>query len=254
MIRNLLILVLLSSFSLNSPAKQTLIAAASSTQFALREIKQVFERETGLKVTLSFSSSGNLSRQILQGGPYQLFLSADQSYVEGLKQKHLTLDEGVIYAKGRLVFFTAKPLIYSNDFNEVTSALQTGKLNKLAIANPDHAPYGKAAYQVLENLHLLPSINERLVLGENVAQAAQFSISGAVQGGLISYSLALTPQLQSAGNYLLIPEHLHQPLKAKMVLLNNADATAKAFFQFLQSQTAQAIFERNGFVRDSRTE
>ncbi len=237
-------------FGLRCEAAPVLVAAASSTQFVLQDIKQSFERDTGLQVVFSFSSSGNLTRQILQGGPYQVFISADPSYVDHLDEQGLTLDSGVQFATGRLVLYIPNqtPIIPEPGLTGIKAVLNNPFLKRLAIANPQHAPYGMAANQVLQHLDLLAALQAKLVYGENVAQAAQFCTSGAVQGGLIAYSLTLTPKLKQFGQYVLIPEQLHQPLETKMVLLKSANRSAQKFFQYLQEEKAKLILERFGYT------
>ena len=237
----------------NSPVifSQTvpIIAAASSVKFALEEISKQFTQDSKLKVRLSFSSSGNLMRQIRYHSPFELFISADETYVFQLQQAGLTLNKGVRYARGRLVLFTAKNSSLKKDsqLNDVTLALQDGRLKRFAIANPDHAPYGRAAKQVLQNLGLWKMLQKKLILGENVAQAAQFSTIGRVQGGIFSYSFALQTQIKKKGDYILLPDSLHQPLLARMVLLKQAGSTAKIFYRYLQQEKARTIFEKYGF-------
>jgi molybdate transport system substrate-binding protein len=231
-------------FSKNTP----IIAAASSVQFALEEISQQFTQDHGLKVKFSFSSSGNLMRQIRYNSPFELFISADEESVFKLHRLGLTLGAGVQYARGRLVLFTAKdsPLKKDSQLRDVSQAIEEGRLKHFAIANPEHAPYGLAAQQVLQKLKLWDNIQQKLVLGENVAQAAQFSRRHAVQGGIIAYSLALKMKV-SAKRYLLLPPSLHAPLIARMALLKSAGTTARLFYDYLQQPKAQAIFQQNGF-------
>ena len=226
------------------------IAAASSVKFALQDIALVFHQDTGKTVRISYSSSGNLTRQIQQGGPFELFLSANARYVTQLYQQHKIQDQGTVYALGRLALLTTKDssLLLDEYLHGIKQALQKGQLKRFAIANPEHAPYGVAAREVLQKLNLWKLVQPDLVLGENVAQAAQFASSGAAQVGLISYSLALAPALQNRTRSLLIPATLHQPLQQTMVLLNNAGATAKLFFHYLQQDKARTILSRYGYT------
>ncbi|HLW12848.1 MAG TPA: molybdate ABC transporter substrate-binding protein [Casimicrobiaceae bacterium] len=225
------------------------IAAASDLQFALPDIAVAFERATGQSVRLSFGSSGNFRQQIADGAPFDLFLSADASYADALVRERRTLDAGVIYAIGRLALFVANdsPIAPDAELRGVAAALAAGRVSKFAIANPAHAPYGRAAQQVLTHAGLWRSIEPHLVLGENVSQAAQFAASGAAQGGIIAYSLVRAPGIAQRGRYALLPASGHDPLVQKMVLLQRADATARAFYAFLQQPAARAIFERYGF-------
>ena len=231
-------------------AEMPIIAAASSTQFALEEISREFTAETGLRIKISYGSSGNFTRQIAQAAPFEMFISADEAYVTKLEKLELTLDKGSVYATGRVVLFVPRNSSIKADkaLLDLKAALKDGRLKRFAIANPQHAPYGSAAKDVLISRGLWDDIQPNLILGENVAQAAQFSSSGTTQGGLFSYSFALAPTVKSLGYFVLLPASLHQPFHARMVLLKQAGATAKAFYQFLQSTKARSIFDRSGFL------
>lgn len=233
----------------SAQAKTPLIAAASSLRYVMPRLEQAFIEQGGGKIRLSYGSSGNLSRQIAQGAPHEVFLSADTSYVSVLIDAGLTKDKGHIYAYGRLSLIATKSsklAVYKN-FESLKQALISKDLKHFAIANPQHAPYGRAARQVLEHAGLWQKIQPFLVFGENVAQTAQFAVSSAAQGGLISHSLALAPPIASKTNQALIPASWHQPLKHHMVLLHHASEPAKAFYRFMRSAPAQAILARHGF-------
>lgn len=232
------------------------IAAASDLQFALPDIAADFERATGHAVRLSFGSSGNFRRQIADGAPFELFLSADASYVDALVREQRTAGDGVVYAIGRLAVFVANgsPIAPDPQLRDVAAALADGRLSKFAIANPEHAPYGRAARQALAHAGLWTSIKPHLVLGENISQAAQFAVSGAAQGGIIAYSLVRAPGMAERGRSALLPAATHDPLVQKMVLLKRAGATARAFYAFLQQPAARAIFERDGFELPPRAD
>jgi len=226
------------------------IAAASDLKFTLEEIAAKFQQQTGREVKLSFGSSGNFSRQIIERAPFQMFLSADESFVFKLANQGLTLDRGALYAIGRIVLFAphGSPLKPDAEFKDLKAALSDGRIKRFAIANPEHAPYGRAAEQALKSQGLWEAIKPTLVLGENVSQAAQFASSGSAQGGIIPYSLSLVPAVKQLGSFALLPEEWHQPLRQRMVLIKNAGETAKAFYKFMQDRPAREIFKRYGFV------
>jgi molybdate transport system substrate-binding protein len=226
------------------------IAAASDLKFALDDIAARFERDTGKTVRLTYGSSGNFYRQIQQGAPFELFLSADEEYVSRLAQEGLTVDGGIRYATGRIVLFVPKGSTVKADpaFADLRAAVNDGRLRRLAIANPEHAPYGRAARQTLEHEGLWKSLSARLVLGENVAQAAQFALSGSAQAGIFALSLALSPDFAGKGDYVLIPESRHEPLRQRAVLLRRSGETARAFLLFLQQPAAQEVFRRYGYM------
>jgi molybdate transport system substrate-binding protein len=225
------------------------IAAASDLQFALHEAANDFTKQTGKAVKLSFGSSGNYRRQIAEGAPFELFLSADEAYVYALAKESKTRDEGVLYALGRIVLFVPKSSSLKADaeFKDLILALADGRLKKFAIANPEHAPYGRAAREALTHAGLWKTIEPKLVLGENVSQAAQFATSGSAQGGIIAYAQAIAPAIAALGEYALIPAEWHQPLRQRMVLMRNAGDTANSFYRYLQSPPAREIFKRYGF-------
>ena len=226
------------------------VAAASDLKFALDEMAAAFQKDTGRSVRVTYGSSGNFFRQIAQDAPFELFMSADEDLVFKLADQHLTPDRGVLYATGRIVLFVPKgsPLKADAQFADLRRALADGRLARFAIANPEHAPYGRAAMQALTSVGLWAAIEPKLVLGENVSQAAQFAVSGATQGGIFALSLALAPAFAGAGSHVLLPENLHRPLKQRMVLTGKAGDTAREFYAYLQQPAARAVFMRYGFM------
>lgn len=226
------------------------IAAASDLKFALEEIATVFKAQTGKELRMTFGSSGNFTTQLLQGAPFEIFLSADEGFVFQLADAGKTLDRGELYAEGRIVLFAPKGSLLKPDvsFNDLRAALADGRIQHFAIANPEHAPYGRAAEQALKGQGLWEAIKAKLVLGENVSQAAQFATAGTAQGGIFAYSLALAPAIGGLGNYVLVPAEWHAPLRQRMVLMKNAGETAQAFYRFVQSPAARVIFRKFGFV------
>jgi molybdate transport system substrate-binding protein len=244
------ILLLMLTLSLGATATETpIIAVAASLKFALEEVRTAFKQEQGKTIRISYASSGNLTRQILQNGPFELFLSANSDYAERLHQQQKTLDKGATFALGRLVLLTSKQSNFPvyNDLKGIQKQLQNGQLKRFSIANPEHAPYGIAAREVLQKQRLWKPLKPHLVLGENAAQATQFISSGAAQVGLTSYALALAPALKNRTTFLLIPAEQHQPLRQTAVLLKNAGDTAKLFFNYLQQERARRIFARYGY-------
>jgi molybdate transport system substrate-binding protein len=225
------------------------IAAASDLQFALADIAKAFRADTGQPVELSFGSSGNFARQIRQGAPFEIYLSADESYVLGLAEDGFTRDGGTLYAVGRIVIIVphGSPLKADGSLDDLKAAVADGRLVKFAIANPDHAPYGKRAQEALRHQGLWDAIRPKLVLGENVSQAAQFAMSLNAEGGIIASSLALSPKVSALGAFALVPEDWHSPLRQRMVLLKNAGPVAERFYAYVQQRAARTIFRRYGF-------
>lgn len=245
-----LALVLMFSSAPLAWADAPVIAGAADLKFALEEIAAAFKEDTGREVNLVLGSSGNLYRQIGQGAPFRMFLSADEGFVFKLADSGKTVDRGELYAVGRIVILVphGSPLKADGQLNDLAAALADGRLRKFAIANPEHAPYGKRAEEALRHAGLWEKIKDKLVLGENVSQAAQFATSGGTQGGIIAYSLALAPAVARLGSFALIPASWHEPLRQRMVLIKGADETTLAFYRYMQQPAARAIMKRYGFL------
>ncbi len=226
------------------------IAAASDLKFALDEIAATYQKQTGKSVRITYGSSGNFYQQISQDAPFEIFMSADEDLIFRLAEKKLTVDRGALYATGRIVLFAPKnsALKVDDQMTDLRRALRDGRLKKFAIANPAHAPYGRAAMEALKRADIWSQIEPKLVLGENVSQAAQFALSGSTDGGVFAYSQALAPVIGNAGNYVLIPESMHAPLRQRMVLLKNASDRAREFYAYMQAPAARDAFKRYGFV------
>lgn len=231
------------------------VAAASSLQFALPELVEAFQDESGRELRLNVGSSGNLRRQILQGAPFELFLSADELNALALHDAGRTLDAGKVYAVGRLAWLQREsrddmpsgedPLV---GVREAIAAHAKGEArSRIALANPEHAPYGIAAKQALEHAGLWEQTTALRILGENVSQAAQFALAAESRGGLVAWSLAIAPPLAERSRHLLIPESWHDPLVQRMVLLEGSGESARAFYAWLQRREAREILERYGF-------
>jgi molybdate transport system substrate-binding protein len=227
-----------------------IIAAASDLKFALEDIAARFRADTGQDIKLSFGSSGNFTTQLMQGAPFEMFFSADEGYVFQLADAGKTIDRGVVYAEGRVVLFAPRGSALTPDasFNGLRAALAQGRIQRFAIANPEHAPYGRAAEQALKGQGLWDAIRSKLVLGENVSQAAQFATSGSAQGGMFAYSLALAPAVSSLGSYALVPAEWHAPLRQRMVLMKTAGQSAKAFHAYAQTPVARTVLRKYGFL------
>lgn len=230
------------------------VAAASDLKFAIEEVAATFERETGNKLRLIFGSSGNFFSQIQQDAPFHLFMSADESYIFRLADTGKLADRGRAYAVGRIGIMVPRgsPLKADSELVDLAAALRDGRLQKFAIANPEHAPYGARAKEALQRAGLWESLQGKLVLGENISQTAQFATSGSTQGGIIALSLALAPSVAALGDFALIPESWHQPLRQRMGLTRNAPPEARAFYEYLSTPAAQRIMVRYGFVMPAR--
>ncbi len=225
------------------------IAAASDLKFALDEWVPAFERDSGLKLRVSYGSSGQFTTQILQGAPFHLFLSADEDLVERLVAAGRTIDRGHRYALGRIGLFVPQgsPLKADPELRDLAAALKDGRLRKFAIAQPEHAPYGQRAREALQHAGLWETIRPHLVYGENIAQAMQFTLSGAAQAGILALSLVRAPGMSERGQFALIPASWHRPLRQRLVRLKGAPPTAERVQAALLGPAGQALLARYGF-------
>ena len=228
--------------------KPALIAAASDLKFALPPLVARFESEFALPIAVSLGSSGNLARQIQQGAPFELFLSADEALVHRLVESGHARDAGFVYAIGRVALYVSNGSKLTPDENLVELRREWQAVRKFAIANPEHAPYGRAAQEALESLGLWAFVKPKIVYGENVTQAAQFVSTGAAQAGLIALSLAIAPELARSGQHVVLPASRHHPLRQRAALMKNAGPTALSFYQFLRHEDTRESLRRSGFA------
>ena len=251
MIRVILALCLFVVTSVNlAVAEEITIAAASNLNFAFREIATEYEKASGDQVRLTFGSSGNFYAQIQNGAPFDLFFSADIEYPKKLEDAGLTVPGSLYqYAIGRIVLWTGHESRI--DVTKGIEALREPTIKKVAIANPKHAPYGRAAVAAMEYFKVYDQVKDKLVLGENISQAAQFIESGACDIGIIALSLAVTPAMKSKGMFWEIPAGAHQPLEQAVVILKSSkqQESAKQFVAYIKGVQGQEIMKRNGFTQ-----
>jgi len=245
--QSILIIFLLFNMP-NAAAGEARIAAATSLTFVLEEIIDHFHKETGHQIKTSFASSGTLTRQIEQGAPFELFLSADESYIERLQQQKLTRDQGPVYAYGQLAFFVPdEQNIPSIDLSLLREKLKKKSIKHFSIPNPDLAPYGRIARQALEQTNLWDKVSPLLVIGENASQTAMFVSTGSVDAALLPHSLAIVLKKKNKGNFQLLSEDIYDSLNQRMVLLSHAGEVAQEFYNYLLQPPAQKIFKNHGF-------
>ena len=226
------------------------IAAASSLKFVLDELGAAYQRSAGKPVSITYGSSGVFRRQIAQGAPFELFLSADEENVDALFREGRLEDAGSVYALGRIALYLplGSPVKADRGLRDLTAAARDGRLKRLAIPNTEHAPYGRAAREALQHVGAWDAVADRLVVGENAAQAARFAVSGSVQAAILPLSLVRAEELSAKGAFVTLPADWHAPLRQRMALVKNAGATARRFHAFLQTDAARAIYERHGFA------
>jgi molybdate transport system substrate-binding protein len=229
-------------------AQNLTIAAASDLQAALPAIAAQFEKDTGQKVTLTFGSSGNFFAQIRNGAPFDVFLSADIDYPRQLEQAGAA-ERGSLYAyaTGHLVLWTRKDS--GIDVGRGLSVLADGRVRRIAIANPEHAPYGRAAVAALQHEGLYDQVKAKFVLGENISQTAQWAQSGNATVGLLALSSALAPALKNAGTYVEIPTDFHPPIEQAAVVIaaSRQKALAQQFVDALKRPAVAQILKSYGF-------
>ena len=230
------------------PKNQLSIAAAADLVYCLEELNRDFAKANpGVKVKVSTGSSGNFFAQIKNGAPFDLFMSADMNFPRQLAREGLADESSLTsYGIGRIVLWTVKDgIAVSRGLAVVTDPA----IHKLALANPDHAPYGRAAKAALEHQKLWEGIREKIVLGENVAQTAQFVQTGHADAGIVALSLVLSPVLAKVGRYAEIPPDFHPALEQGAVITSHGanNPLAKRYMDFLRSAKARGILDRYGF-------
>ncbi|MDP2153351.1 MAG: molybdate ABC transporter substrate-binding protein [Methylotenera sp.] len=244
-ITHFFLITLLGAYSHVASAGNLLVAVASDLQFAMAEMAATFEKANpGIHIETVSGSSGKFYQQIANGAPFDLYFSADIEYPRKLRENGLAASEVKPYAFGRLVLWSAALPVSAG-----LAALTDDKFIKVAIANPEHAPYGKAAKASLTYYGLLDKVAPKLVFGENVSQAAQFAQTGAAEGAIIALSLVTAPTMKGKGQYFLIDERSHPPLEQGYVVLKQAQANPDAakFSVYIASAEARVIFKKFGF-------
>jgi molybdate transport system substrate-binding protein len=235
---------------MSTPAQQRTvrIAAAADLKFALAELAPRFEGQAGTKIEASFGSSGNFFSQIQNGAPFDLFFSADVEYPKRLAATG-TGDPASLYeyAVGRIVIWIP-PGINVDVSRDPWNVLLDASVQRVAIANPQHAPYGRAAAAAMQKAGVYDRVKPKLVYGESVSQAAQFVQSGSAQAGIIALSLALSPPMKG-GKYWLIPADRHDPIVQAAIILRSAKNKdgAALFLEFIRSPAGRDILSRFGF-------
>jgi molybdate transport system substrate-binding protein len=242
-------IVLLSSPGLVPAAEEITIAAASDLNYAFKELIAQYEKTTGNRVKLTLGSSGNLYAQIQNGAPFDLYFSADIGYPKKLEEAGWAVPGSVYrYAVGRIVLWTNRST--GLDVSRGLPLLTDPSIKKIAIANPKHAPYGRAAVAAMEHHKLYEAVKDKLILGENISQAAQFIESGACEVGIIALSLALAPPMKTAGTYWEVPALAHPPIEQGAVILKSSKhlKAARQFLELMQSEPGQEVMTRYGFT------
>ncbi|MBI2910430.1 MAG: molybdate ABC transporter substrate-binding protein [Chloroflexi bacterium] len=250
-----ILVLLLASLGLGcqpggNPGTALTVAAAADLQPAFAEIGEAFQRDTLYKVVFTFSSSGTLAKQIEHGAPVDVFASANIRFVDELRSRGMILPDSLeLYAVGRIVLATNKR---SGVRAGALSDLAQPRFKRIAIANPEHAPYGAAARQALEATGLWEQVRPRLVFGEDVAQVTQYIRTGNVEAAIIALSLAGAPEI----DYIRIDDALHEPLRQAVAAVSGtrSEKAAREFIAFVNGPKGRPVMKKYGFLLPGETE
>lgn len=232
----------------NIDAQDLAVAAAANVRFALEDIEKAFEAKTKLKVEINYSSSGKLSTQITQGAPFDVFVSADEEYPQGLQKAGMTANAPKVYALGTLVLWSTQPeLVLKTDGKILLDA----RVNKIAVATPRTAPYGRAAIEWLKKKGLYTKVESKLVYGESIAQTSQYILAGACEVGLTAKSMVMAEEMRGKGKWVDIDPKYHEPIRQAAVITSYGQKqhpeASRKFFDFLFSAEAKRIWKKYGY-------
>ena len=229
-------------------AQQISVAAAADLQFAMQDIAARFQKETGKRVEVTYGSSGNFFQQFQNGAPFDLFFSANLDYPKKLEAAGLTEPGSYYqYARGKIVIWV--PNDSKLDLSSGVQVLVNPSIQKIAIANPQHAPYGQAAVAAMQKGNVYDNVKDKLVLGENISQTASFVVSGSADVGMVALSLALSPNMKDKGRYAEVPADEYPPIEQACVILSSSKnkETASQFVSFIKTATIGDVLRNYGF-------
>lgn len=238
--------IIILCLSIVSQAQKVTIVAAADLRFALDAVVKQFKlKHPQADIHVIYGSSGNAYTQITNGAPYDLYFSADILYPKKLYEAKLTLTSPTLYGIGRIVLWSK-----TYDISKGIPSLRTYPKARIAIAQPDHAPYGKRAVESMKYYGVYDNVKSQILYGENISQATQFCVTGNADIGILALSLVLSPTMTNKGNYVIIDEKSHAPLEQAFVVLQHAkgNTVAFAFADFVSSNEARSILEKYGFV------
>ena len=231
-----------------SAAQEITVAAASDLQFAMQDVAARFQKETGKSVKVIYGSSGNFFQQIQNGAPFDIFFSANLDYAKKLQAAGLT-DPGSYYqyARGKIVIWVPK-----DSKLDLTSGMKTlldPSVKKIAVANPEHAPYGQAAVAAMQSQNVYEKVKDKFVLGENISQTASFVVSGSADVGIVALSLALSPDMKDKGRYTEVPADEYPAIEQACVILGSSKnkEAARQFLSFVKTAAIADVLRSYGF-------
>ena len=231
-----------------SVAQEITVAAAADLQFAMQDVAARFQKETGKTVKVTYGSSGNFFQQIQNGAPFDMFFSANLDYPKKLEAAGL-IEPGSFspYANGKIVMWVKNDS--KLDLKSGMQALLDPTVKKIAVANPQHAPYGQAAVAAMQKANIYEKVKDKFVLGENISQTASFVVSGAADVGIVALSLALSPNMKDKGRYVEVPKTEYPPIEQACVILRSSKnkETAGQFLSFFKSDAVADVLKTYGF-------
>jgi len=236
--------VLFATLSLS--AQKVNIAAAANLRYVLEEIKTAYVKQyPKAKVNITFGASGMLVQQIMNGASFDFFMAADNEFPFKLKEKGLTTGAISTYAVGKLAIYSTTLDVEKLELG----VLKNQSVNKIAIANPETAPYGERSVELLKSQKLYEQLKSKIVLGENISQTAQFAFTGNVEIGFIALSLAMAPEMSGKGNYYIIPQNLYKPIEQACILIKTPvlNTEAAKFRKYVLSPETKGIWEKFGY-------
>jgi molybdate transport system substrate-binding protein len=249
-LRRLILIALLAvgSISQISWAQEITVAAAADLQFAMQDVTARFQKETGKTVKVTYGSSGNFFQQIQNGAPFDMFFSANLDYPKKLESAGL-IEPGSFspYANGKIVIWIKNES--KLDLKSGLQALLDPAVKKIAVANPQHAPYGQAAVAAMQKVNIYDKVKDKFVLGENISQTASFVVSGAADVGIVALSLALSPNMKDKGRYVEVPSGDYPPIEQGCVILKSSKnkETAGQFLSYFKSAAVADLLRSYGF-------
>jgi molybdate transport system substrate-binding protein len=230
-------------------AQEITVGAAADLQFVMQDVEARFQKETGKTVKLIYGSSGNFAQQLQNGAPFDMFFSANLDYPRRLEAEGL-IEPGSFYqyAIGKIVIWV--PNDSKLDVGPGLKALLDPSIKKIAIANPEHAPYGKAAIAAMQKENIYAQVKDKFVLGENISQTASFVASGSADVGILALSLALSPNMKDKGRYTEIPAADYPAIEQACVIMRSSKnkEIAQQFLKFIQSAPVKELFQKYGFA------
>lgn len=228
-------------------AQVATIAVAANMKDAFAEIAAEFKSTGKPEMRVVYGSSGNFAAQIMNGAPFSLFIAADEQFPLELFKNGKTVDDGSIYAIGKLVIITktSSGIYLSDSKSDIAKAIS--KANKVAIAKPEIAPYGRAAVQYLKAEGLWDLAKDKLVYADNIGSATTYVASGAADLGFTAFSLAKSPELLRQTSYVAVDTKMYEPIKQRMVLIKGAPQEAQDLYRFMQGPKAKVILQKYGY-------